>query len=313
MQMELRDELVVSERTMTGQPSGNAPLPNTSAAQSTYRVVNDVTLHVVAAGDPADPLVVLLHGFPEFWYEWRNYVEPFVGAGYRVVVPDQRGYNLSDTPGGVRPYRIRELSGDVVALVASEGCETAHVVGHNWGGAVGWDLALRHPEVIDRLAIINVPHPIVFEQILLSSPRQLRKGWYLFFFQLPGLPEWYARRDEYDTLVTAMDGGSRSGTFTETDFVRYRRAWAEDGALTAMINWYRARAWYYDEPPRNQVQAPTLILWGENDQSLVPEMAPKSLDYCDVGSLEQFSEATHWLPHEHPDRVSSLLLEHLGS
>lgn len=135
----------------------------------------------------------------------------------------------------------------------------------------------------------------------------------MFFFQLPRLPVWYVGRNGYDFMVTAMREGARSGTFSKTGFERYRRAWAEEGALTAMLNWYRALFRHSEDPPRKQVQAPTLIVWGENDQALISEMAPKSLDYCDEGDLEQFSDATHWIPHEYPNRVSTLLLSHLGS
>lgn len=170
---------------MASQPSTNAPLPDVSSAEITFRDVNNITLHAVTAGDSDVPLVVLLHGFPEFWYQWRHYVEPFVDAGYRVIVPDQRGYNHSDKPDGVRAYRISELSGDIVDLIATEDHETAHVVGHDWGAAVGWDLALRHPDTVDQLGIINVPHPAVFKQVLTPNLTQLRKSWYMFFFQLP--------------------------------------------------------------------------------------------------------------------------------
>lgn len=291
----------------------NAPLPDVSSAETTFRDVNGVALHVVAAGDPDDPLVVLLHGFPEFWYEWRHYIEPFVDAGYRVLVPDQRGYNRSEKPAGIRPYRITELSQDIVDLIATEDRHTAHVIGHDWGAVVGWDLALRHPDTVDRLGIVNVPHPVVFEQVLTSNLTQLRKSWYMFFFQIPRLPEWYVGRNDYALVVTVMREGSRPGAFSETDFERYRRAWTEEGAFTAMLNWYRALFRYSEDPPRERTQIPTLIVWGENDQALVPEMAPKSLEYCEEGELEQFSDATHWIPHEYSDRVSNLLLDHLDS
>lgn len=295
---------------MASHSSTNAALPEVSPVETTVREVNGVNLHVVAAGRPGDPLVVFLHGFPEFWYEWHDYVEPFVDAGYRVLVPDQRGYNRSDKPAGVRSYRIGELSGDVVDLVASEGRGSAHVVGHDWGGGVAWDIALRYPDTVDRLGIINAPHPTAFEQTLRSNPTQVARSWYVVLFQLPLLPEWYARRNEYAVLRSALRDGSRPETFTEADFERYRRAWAEDGALTAMINWYRALVRHRVSPPREEVRAPTLIIWGEHDQALVPELAPKSLAYCPAGRLEQFSDATHWIPHEYSERVSELLLEH---
>jgi pimeloyl-ACP methyl ester carboxylesterase len=297
---------------MTPRTDTNAPLPDVSSIESTFRDANDVRLHVVVAGDADDPLVVLLHGFPEFWYEWHQYIEPLVDAGYRVLVPDQRGYNRSDKPAGVRPYRITELSGDVVDLIATEGRDAAHVIGHDWGAAVGWDLALRHPDAVDRLGIINVPHPTVFQRTLTSNLTQLRKSWYMFFFQIPRLPERYVGRNDYGFLVTALEE-ARPGTFTETDFERYRRAWAEEEALTATINWYRALFRHGEDPPRGRVRAPTLIVWGDDDQALVPEMASRSLEYCDEGNIERFPDATHWIPHEYPDRVSGLLLDHLGS
>jgi len=297
---------------MASESGANAPLPDVPSAERTVREVNGVELHAVVAGDEDDPLVVLLHGFPEFWYEWREYVGPFVEAGYRVLVPDQRGYNRSERPDGVRPYRISELSRDVADLVGSEDRERAHVVGHDWGAAVAWDLALRHPDCLDRLGIINVPHPTVFEAALRSNLAQVRKSWYIFFFQLPRLPEWYVSRDEFAFMVTAMEK-ARPDAFDATDFERYRSAWAEDGALTAMIHWYRALVRHGEDPPRERVAAPTLVVWGENDQALVPELAPRSLEYCEDGRLERFPDATHWIPHEHPDRVADLLLDHLGS
>jgi pimeloyl-ACP methyl ester carboxylesterase len=290
-----------------------APLPDAPGAESTFREVNGVTLHVVAAGDPADPLVVLLHGFPEFWYEWRAYVEPLVAAGYRVLVPDQRGYNRSERPDGVGSYRTSELSRDVADLVATEDRESAHVVGHDWGAAVAWDLALRRPEVVDRLAIVNVPHPTVFEETLRSNPRQLRNSWYVFYFQLPRLPEWGARRNDFALLVRAMRDEAHEGAFTDEDVERYRRAWAREGALTAMVNWYRGAARYRERPPRTLVRAPTLVAWGEQDQALVPEMAGASVEHCRDGRLERFPDATHWLPHERPDEVLDLLTEHLSA
>jgi len=296
---------------MAEGPSESAPLPDVPSAESTHRDVNGVTLHVVAAGDPADPLVVLLHGFPEFWYEWRGYVEPLVEAGYRVLVPDQRGYNRSDKPAGLDAYRISELSRDVVDLVATEGREAAHVVGHDWGAAVAWDLALRHPDVVGHLGVINVPHPTVFEAVLTSNLTQLRKSWYMFFFQFPRIPEWYARQNGFDFMITTMDEGSRPGTFTGTDFDRYRRAWRRNDALTAMINWYRALFRRREDPPRERVGAPTLVVWGEQDQALVPEMASRSVEYCDDGRLERLPENTHWVPHEAPERIADLLREHL--
>jgi pimeloyl-ACP methyl ester carboxylesterase len=298
---------------MSGSDQASAPLPDVPSIERTYREVNGVELHTVSAGDPGDPLVVLLHGFPEFWYEWQEYLDPLVAAGYRVVVPDQRGYNRSEKPDGLDAYSIDTLSADVVELIETAGRESAHVVGHDWGAAVAWDLALRHPGAVNRLGIVNVPHPTVFQRTLTSDLTQLRNSWYMFFFQLPLIPEWTVSRDRFAFLRNAMEGGSRPGTFDERDFERYRGAWSRADAAGSMINWYRALFRRQNEPPREQVDVPTLVVWGENDQALVPRMAEESVQYCSDGRLERFPDATHWVPHEYHDRVAALLVEHLDA
>ena len=297
---------------MISQTNTNAPLPKVSSAESTHRSINNVNLHVVTAGDPDDPLVVLLHGYPEFWYGWYQYIEPLVSAGYRVLVPDQRGYNRSDKPDGSRHYRVSKLSTDIAELIESENSDSAHVVGHDWGAAVAWDLALRHPDTVDRLGIINVPHPIVFEETLKSNPRQMRKSWYMFFFQLPRIPEWYQRRRNFQQLADALND-SKDGAFTDEDIDRYRTAWKREEALTGMINWYRALLRHSENPPKEQVEAPTLVIWGEEDDYLLSEMASKSVEYCEDGRLERFPNATHWIHHEYPERVVDLIVDHIGS
>ncbi|UPM42155.1 alpha/beta fold hydrolase [Halocatena salina] len=294
---------------MTARKSPADALPDVPSAEAAIRSVDGVELHVVTAGETDAELIVFLHGFPEFWYQWSEYIKPFVNSGYRVLVPDQRGYNLSEKPTGVRPYRLSRLSADVAALLETEGRESAHIIGHDWGAAVAWDLALRRPEIVDRLGIVNVPHPAVFVDTLRSSLIQLFKSSYIFQFQIPRLPEWYVKRADFEPWVSAMRDGSQPGTFTEEAFDRYRRAWTQAGAPTAMINWYRALR-YRPTVPDKRVTVPTRIVWGENDQALVPEMAERSLGYCEHGDLKRFPHATHWITHEHPDRVTALLLDH---
>ncbi len=153
-----------------------------------FRTINGIELHTVVAGDPADPLVVFLHGFPEYWGAWRRQIAPLVESGYRVLVPDQRGYNRSEKPRGVRAYRQPQLAADIAGLIESEGTGSAHVVGHDWGGMVAWDLALRYPEYVNRLTIANAPHPTAFRQHLLSNPAQIRRSWYATAFRYPGSP-----------------------------------------------------------------------------------------------------------------------------
>ena len=281
------------------------------SAESIRRSGNGVDLHVVAAGDADDPLVVLLHGFPDCFYGWRHQIEPLVDAGYRVLVPDQRGYNLSDKPAGLGAYRLGRLSADIAALIDSEGESSAHVVGHDWGAMVAWDLALRRPEYVDRLGILNVPHPTAFRETLRSSPRQVLRSWYVFAFQLPRIPEWWLARDEFAGLARALEETARIDTFDDADLDRYRESWAEPGALTAMLDWYRAMARRPDEPPRERVTASTLIAWGEKDPALVPELVEKSARYCDDVRVERFPTRSHWVHVEAPEAVNELLLEHL--
>lgn len=276
--------------------------------ESTFRTLDDVDVHVVAAGDPEDPLVVLLHGFPDFWYGWREQLGPLLEAGYRVLAPDMRGYNLSDAPTGLEAYRMSRLSGDVAKLVATEGRDSAHIIGHDWGAAVAWDLALRQPSVVDRLGILNVPHPAVFRRHLTSNPRQLLRSWYVFFFQLPGLPEAAFRYG--NIFERALLDSANPGTFTEADLIQYRASW-ERGSPRAMVDYYRAVIRRQDPPPRTHVEAPTLICWGEEDVALLPEMAEQSRNYCVDGTLETYPGASHWVHMERPVEVTDRLLAHL--
>jgi pimeloyl-ACP methyl ester carboxylesterase len=289
----------------------DATLIDEPSAESTRRSVNGVELHAVTAGDPDDPLVVLLHGFPDFWYGWREQIPALVDAGYRVVVPDQRGYNLSEKPDGLDAYRRSRLSGDVAALIESESRESAHVVGHDWGAIVAWDLALRHPRFVDRLGIVNVPHPTVMLRTIKTNPQQMARSWYAAFFQLPRLPEWALGRDDAEGIVRVLEASSNAGAFTETDLDRYRYAFRRDGAIRGAVNWYRALVRYRDDPPRETVDPPTLVVWGEDDAALLPEMATKSLSYCTDGRLERIPWASHWVHLEEPERVNDLLVGHL--
>ncbi|AXR78142.1 alpha/beta fold hydrolase [Natrarchaeobaculum sulfurireducens] len=283
-----------------------------SVASSTARTVNDITMHVVTGGQTDAPLVVLLHGFPECWYTWRHQLEALVDAGYRVVVPDQRGYNLSEKPQSVRAYRLRELARDVIDLVATEDRASAHVVGHDWGGVVAWHLALRHPEVVDSLAVANASHPTAYRQHLLSNPEQLRRSWYAGAVQLPWLPERLLRRRNFTLLERAVRGTAAPETYTEEAMAYYRRAWSRTGALTAMLNWYRAVLRYPPTYTKPRVTVPTLVCWGDADVAQVPELAIDSYHYCTDARLEFLPGASHWVPHEQPERTTSLLCEHLS-
>jgi pimeloyl-ACP methyl ester carboxylesterase len=271
--------------------------------------VDGVALHFVAAG--AGKPVVLLHGFPEFWYGWRRQIGPLADAGFRVVALDQRGYNTSGKPRDVAAYRLDVLADDVVGVLDSIGCERAAVVGHDWGGIVAWWVAARRSERVERLAVLNAPHPLVFRKLLTGSLRQLLKSWYTFYFQVPWLPErLFAVRDGA-LLKRAMRRSSRPGAFSEADLDAYAEAWSRPGAMTAMINWYRAAMRGGPTTSEARVSVPTMIIWGARDHALDRRLAEMSLAQCDQGALEFIEEATHWVQHEEPERVNQRLLDFL--
>jgi pimeloyl-ACP methyl ester carboxylesterase len=270
-----------------------------------------VRLHAVAAGPKDGPLVILLHGFPEFWYSWRKQIGPLADAGVRVVVPDQRGYNISSKPPRIIDYTVGNLVADVVFVAGRLGHERFCLAGHDWGAAVAWMTALLIPERLHKLAILNVPHPAVFLRTVLTNPRQVLRSWYMAFFQLPGIPESFFSANDFEGGVKSLVGSSRPGTFSAEDLQRYREAWSNPGTVTAMINWYRA--FFRTRPPLpedKRVHVPTRILWGMQDMFLLPEMAEESAALCDSAKLTYFTNATHWLQHEEPEKVNAALIEH---
>lgn len=277
-----------------------------------YLETNGITLHVVEAGPADGPLVILLHGFPEAWYGWRYQIEALAAAGWHVLVPDQRGYNLSDKPRGVKSYRLNTLARDILGLIEREGREKAVVIGHDWGAAVGWYLATCYPERIEKYIAVNVPNPSLMPDFLKKHPRQLLKSWYFLFFQLPWLPEKTVEILGSNDKTMPLSRSSRAGTFSATDLARYRRSWGIPGALTGMINWYRATLRYPGELPKNpRVTVPVLIIWGKLDSFLLPEGAEASLQVCEIGRLVFVPEATHWVQHEEPSKVNRLILDFL--
>jgi pimeloyl-ACP methyl ester carboxylesterase len=274
---------------------------------------NGIHLHAVEAGPADGPLLILLHGFPEPGFAWKAQIGPLAAAGFRVLAPDQRGYDRSDKPKGVSAYGLDLLVGDVLGLIAEAGRERAFLAGHDWGGAVAWWTAITHPERIAKLAILNMPHPAVFRQHLLRSPVQLAKSSYVLAFQIPGLPERLLSRNDWALAVRGLRQSARPGTFSEADLALYRAAWERPGAMTAMIDYYRAALRAPPRQPLDQrVRVPTLLLWGARDRFLGREMALPSIDRCDDGRLVFLEEATHWLHHEEPEEVNRQLLGFLG-
>jgi len=285
-------------------------------------IVGDVRLHYVAAGDDEDPLVVLLHGFPEFWYSWRDQIPALAEAGYRVVAPDMRGYNRSEKPHGVGSYGMDELVGDVIGLVERLGRESAHVVGHDWGGAVAWEVAIRHPEVVEQLAILNAPHPGAFRRELARNPEQWRRSWYTLWFQVPWLPETLLGARGGEGVESVFRETGHPDTFGDNDLRRYREAATRPGALASAINYYRAlfRENLVREARRLvgasgrhfDVAVPTLLLWGEQDDALGVELTEGLDRWVSDLRIERFSDATHWLQNDEPEAVSEEMVTFFG-
>ena len=273
---------------------------------------NGVRLHVAQAGPPDAPLVILLHGFPEFWYGWKAQIEFLAQRGYRVWAPDQRGYNLSDKPAGIDAYRITTLAEDVIGLIDAAGAEQAYVVGHDWGAGVAWMVAILHPERVKKLVILNVPHPVALRDSFRNNPKQWLKSFYIGIFQIPWLPERLLTIGDAQGAAQMMILSSNPRTFSDADFTEYVRAWKQPGAMTAMLNWYRAMVQRIPAMPDNpRVSVPTLVIWGARDVALSLEMAQASVDQCDDGRLVLFEEASHWVQHEEPHQVNALLADFL--
>lgn len=272
---------------------------------------NGINIHYVTAGK--GPLLLLLHGFPQFWYAWRHQI-PVLAEHFQVVVPDLRGYNETERPVKVEDYRPRILAKDISGLIKGLGFEKAHIVGHDWGGAVTWKLAYDQPEVIDRMAILNSPHPFLFKRALKTNWRQMTKSWYFFFFQIPYLPEKIFQITPEKILKSILKP-IRKKTFSREDFKQYLQAIAKPGAFTAALNYYRAA--FSKDPGEskreyNKIATPTLVIWGEDDQALGKELT-EGMEPLFSGpfQIHFIPQCSHWVQEEQPDQVNRLLLEFL--
>ncbi len=275
-------------------------------------VVNGVRLHFVEQGE--GPLVVLLHGFPEFWYSWRHQIPALAEAGFRVIAPDQRGYNTSEKPPGVRSYRIEHLVDDVAALIEHAGESRAVVIGHDWGGVVAWAVSMLRPEVVEKLVVLNAPHPGALQREF-RRLRQLARSWYVFFFQLPWLPEAAIRFRGYRMLDRGLRREStRPGAFSDEDIAAYKNALAQPGALTAAINYYRAavrRNPFESARMLRQIDVPALLIWGEQDPYLGIELTEGLERWVPGIRVERIPEASHWVQVDAAERVNELMIEFL--
>ena len=297
---------------------------------------NGIRLHCAVDGE--GPLVVLLHGFPESWYSWRHQITA-LAPRFRVVAPDLRGYNQSDKPKGVAAYAMSELIADLRGLIAAFGERQAVIVGHDWGGAIAWTFAMDEPAMTQRLVVLNCPHPAIFSQHLRHSGRQLARSWYMFFFQIPWLPETLLGLGRARAIAAGIRRSSvRQDSITTEDLERVREAASQPGALRSAINYYRAAfrgpearaarpAWLHrflhgDRPIEGvrerledwpKITAPTLLIWGENDVALDKELT-LGMEPLMAGPFEikYIPLCGHWVQQEQPGVVNGFLRDFLG-
>jgi pimeloyl-ACP methyl ester carboxylesterase len=277
------------------------------------RTVNGVRLHCAVAGN--GPLLLLLHGFPEFWYSWRHQI-PVLAEHFTVVAPDLRGYNDSDKPARINDYSVPVLVEDVVQLIHTFGQERALVAGHDWGGLVAWATALARPDAVEKLIALNIPHPRLFMQHILTNPRQRLRSWYMLFFQLPWLPEASIRANDYRMIEEAFRGMAvHKQRFTDEVIAEYKQAIAKPGALTSAINYYRAltrsQSTSFTAALDPVAKMPTLLIWGERDTALGKELNNDLERYVPDLTLRFIPDASHWVQQERPDLVNRYMLDFL--
>lgn len=271
---------------------------------------NGIELHVVEAGREDGPLALLLHGFPENWLAWEAQIASLLARGYRIWLPDQRGYGESDKPLSIDAYVVEQLCADVLGLIDASGASTVTLMGHDWGGLVAWALASAHPTRFDRVVIANAPHPEAMRELLRRQPAQLLRSYYIAVFQLPALPEAMLRARNFLALRKALELTSRAGTFDRL-MDDYVGAWRQPGALRGMLNWYRALRRQRRSAAVGPVRVPLLLLWGAQDFALKRELAERSVAYCERGTLRYIEEAGHWVLHEAADGANRLIGEFL--
>jgi len=281
-----------------------------------YADVNDIRLHYLTAGK--GKLIVFLHGFPEFWYEWKEQLAEF-GRNYQAVAPDMRGYNLSSKPADVEQYRMKFLVEDIRALAEHLGHKRFVLVAHDWGAGVAWPFAIRHPDYLEKLVIINGVHPVIFTRELRNNPEQQKASQYILVHRSPEA-EGILARNNYAMLVSSLlEDGLKQGYFTEEDRKAYIEAWSQPGALTGGLNYYRAAHLgsfigesddvLSADPSLFTVTVPTLVIWGEKDRWLLASNLDGLEKYVPNLTVKRIPDGSHWVIHEKPALVNTYVRE----
>ncbi|WP_413175287.1 alpha/beta fold hydrolase [Anabaena azotica] len=275
-----------------------------------YITTNGIKLHYVTQGEGI--LMLMLHGFPEFWYSWRHQIPEFA-QNYQVVALDLRGYNDSDKPQAQSAYVMDEFVKDIAGVIQGLGYESCVLVGHDWGGAIAWNFAYAHPDMVEKLIILNLPHPAKFSQGL-STPQQLLRSYYIFLFQLPLLPELVLQASDYEAITKVIQGTAfNKNAFTTADLEAYKDAAAKRGAITAMLNYYRN---IFQQRLLNKnwsiLEVPTLMIWGEQDTALGKELTYGTQEYVRNLQIKYIPNSGHWVQQEQPEVVTEYMREFLA-
>jgi epoxide hydrolase 4 len=271
---------------------------------------NGINLHYVTQGE--GPLMVCLHGFPDFWYSWRHQIPEFAND-HKVVAPDLRGYNDSDKPASKEAYTMPEFIADIKGLIEGLGYQHCVLVGHDWGGMIAWNFAYTYPDMVKQLIVLNIPHMSKFSEGLML-PQQLLRSWYIFFFQLPFLPELLIQFDDFKAIETAFAALKNSPKFTEEDLNFYKDAFAKRGVLTSAINYYRN--FFQSELLNRQwsiLEVPTLMIWGEQDKALGKELSYGTEQYVKDFRIRYIPESSHWVQQQYPELVNQHIREFLAN
>lgn len=277
--------------------------------QHEYIVSNGIKLHYVTQGE--GPLMLMLHGFPEFWYSWRHQIPEFA-TDYKVVALDLRGYNDSEKPQAQSAYVMSEFIKDIKGVIEGLGYDSCVLVAHDWGGAIAWQFAHTHPEMLEKLIVMNIPHPAKFFQGL-STLQQLRRSWYIFFFQLPVLPELWLQAFDYQKIGDIFTNMAiDKNAFTPEDIKAYKDAAAKRGALTAMLNYYRNILGKRQQQKWSLLNVPTLMIWGEEDTALGKELTYGTSELVRNCQIKYIPNCSHWVQQEQPELVNQYMQEFLA-
>ncbi|XP_059174083.1 epoxide hydrolase 4-like [Physella acuta] len=285
--------------------------------------LKDVTIHYVASGPEGGPLMLFVHGFPEFWFSWRHQIREFQ-KDYRVVAIDQRGYGESSKPKGKKAYVMNALVSDLKQVIEALGYQSCTLVAHDWGGVVVWPFARLHPQMVDKLIVLNAPPGPVFQNVLKKNKKQLKMSWYMFFFQLPYLPEVWARVCDLE-VIDCMFGGKHSRIsgfpviyktptpFTEEEIAAYKYTYCQPGSITAPINYYRASLQLPQEKINYDLDydMPVLLIWGCQDLALCKEIPEETKKMNPKITVRYIEEGGHFVQMDTPELVNSAIREWL--